>query len=295
LTTVKLPKSLKSIEEGAFSFCEKLKDIKLPNSLTKIGEYAFLDCKVLTNISVPKSVTSIGKSAFTNTPWIKLKVKKSPLVIVNHIVIDGVGCKGDVVIPDHVTTIGEEAFSAEAMGPSTDNLDGIRSIEITSVTIPASVNKIEDKAFFCCNKLSSVKIKGSDITIGNAAFCECRSLEDITFPSIIKSIGSFAFSQTRWLDVESKKNPLVIVGNILIDGDACSDKVVVPDFVTTITDYAFSSNYEVTDFTIPSSVTNIGDNAFNEFINNVISGNEGSYAQKYAKEHNITFKMITEE
>jgi hypothetical protein len=215
-------------------------------------------------------------------------------VIVNNIVIDGVSCTGDIVIPDYVTTIGKQAFSAEAMGPSTDNLDGLRSIKITSITIPASVKRIENEAFNGCEILSSVKIEGSDVSIGDEAFCNCISLENITFPSTIKSIGSYAFTSTAWLRAEREKNNLVIVGNILIDGYTCSGKVEIPDAVKTIADFAFSSNYQMTDIMIPSSVTSIGDESFNKYVNLVISGKDGSYAQKYAKEHNITFKVITE-
>ena len=40
--------------------------IKIPSSVTSIGEEAFSGCTYLESIEIPDSVTSIGKEAFYN-------------------------------------------------------------------------------------------------------------------------------------------------------------------------------------------------------------------------------------
>lgn len=76
LTSVKIPISVTSIGNGAFSHCNSLKNInepnpgsitsigRIPDSVTSIGDFAFYECPSLTYIFVPSSVKSIGAHAF---------------------------------------------------------------------------------------------------------------------------------------------------------------------------------------------------------------------------------------
>ena len=61
---VKIPKSVTSIEEGAFSSCRCLTRIVIPSSVKSIEFDAFRDCIGLKSIKIPSSVTSIGDAAF---------------------------------------------------------------------------------------------------------------------------------------------------------------------------------------------------------------------------------------
>ena len=64
LKTIKLPSTLKEINNFAFASCILLTDIELPDSLLTIGNDAFIGCRSLKSINLPDSVYSIGKSAF---------------------------------------------------------------------------------------------------------------------------------------------------------------------------------------------------------------------------------------
>ncbi len=55
-------------------------------------------------------MTKIGSEAFEGTAWLKAQRKKNPLVVVNHILIDGRTAKGNVTIPGSVTKISEYVF-----------------------------------------------------------------------------------------------------------------------------------------------------------------------------------------
>ena len=71
LTTIKLPKNVKTIGKRAFAKCSKLKVLVLPEGITAIGDSAFAGCKVLPKQAIPSSLTRIedhtyeGCEAFT--------------------------------------------------------------------------------------------------------------------------------------------------------------------------------------------------------------------------------------
>lgn len=63
ITSVVIPNTVTSIEQGAFGLCYELSSVSFPNSVTSIGEEAFQNC-ALSSITLPNSVASIGGDAF---------------------------------------------------------------------------------------------------------------------------------------------------------------------------------------------------------------------------------------
>ncbi len=179
LTSVTIPASVKSIEKWAFYECKALTSIAIPDSVKSIGEEIFSECTALTAIEIPDSITNMDFFTFYNTPWLEAQKEKNPLVIVNGILICGDTCKGDVVIPDDVTHIGEWAFEEGS--------------DITSVTIPDSVTSIGDYAFDECIAMTSVTIPESITSIGESAFHDCYALTSITIPESVTTIEEDTF------------------------------------------------------------------------------------------------------
>lgn len=63
IRSITIPDSVKSIGEGAFEWCKKLRSITIPDSVTSIGCCAFNLCDNLRSVSIPKGV-NIGAGAF---------------------------------------------------------------------------------------------------------------------------------------------------------------------------------------------------------------------------------------
>ncbi len=59
-----LPKTVKTIEDGAFHGCSFMTEINIPNGVTSIGVDVFNRCYALEEITIPASVTHIGTDAF---------------------------------------------------------------------------------------------------------------------------------------------------------------------------------------------------------------------------------------
>ena len=161
-------------------------------------------------------------------------------------------------IPDGVTEIWAYAFS---------NFKHLRSI-----TIPNSVTKIGESAFYNCSSLRSITIPNSVIEIENSAFNGCDSLRSISIPNSVTKIGRGAFAYCKSLSAfygkfASADNRCLIVDGVLnsfaLAGLTEYTEYTIPNSVTKIGDSAFCYCKSLTSVTIPNSVIEIENSAFN--------------------------------
>ena len=261
--------TFKVISESAKT-CEVINDsypiqgvITIPSSakgysVTSIGMYAFNGCSGLTSVTIPSSVTSIGRYAFLDCTSLT-----------------------SVSIPSSVTSIGRAAFACCSGLTSITIPEGLTSIEesvfeecsgLTSINIPEGVTSIGESAFEDCSGLTSINIPEGVTTIGRYAFQDCTSLTSVTIPSSVTSIGRAAFAGSSGLisvnvatensvyDSREECNAIIeTASNILVAG--CPN-TVIPSSVTSIGESAFEDCSGLTSINIPESVTSIGEYAF---------------------------------
>jgi len=155
---VVIPDGVKSIGADAFRGCVGLATVTIPSSVTNIGLWAFAACTGLNSVNVDE-----GNAFFKS-------VNGSLLTKDGRLLVRGIGCDG--AIPAGVTNIGDCAFSGG---------------ELISVTIPESVTNIEENAFVCCGRLTSVTMCGERPEAPNDVFKGCRNLKAIHVPANAKS------------------------------------------------------------------------------------------------------------
>ena len=287
LKTINMPESLKTIGGTAFGSCSSLEAIEIPDGTTSIGNGAFSTCTALASVTIPETVTSIGETAFRDTAWLTAKREENPLVIVNHILIDGATCSGDVVFPDDVTVtyINNQAF--------------FNSAAMTGISIPDSVVSIGNNAFDSCKALKTVTLQDGLTSIGSKAFYNCPELTAISLPDSVTEIGNSVFFGCKKLADVQLSAGLTEIPNSNREGffQGCAMKEIeIPEGIATIGMLAFAQCTNLEKVTVPRSVTSIRNAAFYGCSRlTTIRGYAGSTAETYAQQNDYTFEAIEAE
>ena len=190
------------------------------------------------------------------------------------------GPGGDIVIPNTVTKIGDEAFKGNK--------------KVTSVTIPGSVVDIGNNAFEGCEKLEKVAFTNPDgannnLLIRLSAFKDCTKLTDVEIPARVKQIvGNIFKGCTSLMEIKvNANNPYYFAQDGVLFGPAlveyspkyddnyvllaypagCQGAYSIPSTVHGKTiDQVWTSGFEgaasLTDITIPASIGRLGTAAF---------------------------------
>ncbi|AUW37073.1 hypothetical protein C1937_01235 [Metamycoplasma hominis] len=254
-TKVTIPGSVKEIGESAFSGCKKLEEVILNEGLKKIGAWAFSNTNI-ESITIPGSVKEIGEGAF-------LGCKKLEEVILNE-GLEKIGAEAflntkieSITIPGSVKEIGDMAFSdctnlEEVIlneGLEIIGAEAFRRTNIESITIPGSVKRIDYRAFSDCRSLKEVVLNEGLEIINPRAFLN-TNIESITIPSSVKEIGEVALYiwNIRSISINSNNKNFEIKDNFFIDKN--NKKILA------------YLDKKTTKVTIPSSIKEIGENAF---------------------------------
>lgn len=155
-----LPDSITEIQDNAFRYTYKLKNMNIPKSLKKIGSYAFtysFDKESNVELIMPESLKSIDAYSFSNTNIVGIKIL------------------------GNMTEIPEYAF---------DDSKYLKYIEL-----PDSVTILNNYSFYGCLALTNIKLPKNLETIGSNAFRNSFGEGGIiTFDKSVRTIDNTAFN-----------------------------------------------------------------------------------------------------
>ncbi len=171
------------------------------------------------------------------------------------------GSHNNVTIPGEINgvpVIGIDGLVSDKQIGADENGEVTKYLEnIQSVTIPASVTKIEDYAFYGMSGLKYLNFpEDSKITsIGKGAFQHCTSLQSVTLPPSLEALFNDIFvgcEQLSSISIHSDNQNFITKDGILYSKNQKyliaypqgkkDENFTVPDTVTEITDYAFYGN-----------------------------------------------------
>ena len=284
LTQATIGDGLTEISMFMFTNCSALEKLVIGKGVTKIESFAFANCSNLKEITVlasnPPSVASdrsfenvsrdipiyvpleslaAYKAAevwkeFTNLQPISteftvdnLKYDVTDLVANTVEITSGYG-DGALNIPATVTYAGTE-YKVTSIG-----VEAFYDCSFTSVTIPDGVTIIKYGAFQNCTDLTEVTFGNSITTIEYSAFYYCLSLKQVTIPKSVTNIGVNVFfycTALTHINVDAANPAYSSENGVLFNKDK-----------TTLLRYPAAK--PGTTYTVPKSVTCIGESAFGQ-------------------------------
>lgn len=292
-----------SNENSWKNFSSNIAKVIIEEGVTSITSYAFNNHINLKTISIPNSVTKIGYGTLNGTAiynneicwtndalYIDNCLIKAKNIYGHHEIMEGTrliangafeSCYNTttITIPNSVIYIGEQAF--------------YNCLQLTQVTISSAATYIGSEAFAGCSLSAIIVLATTPPTITPSTFSGLTPAATITVP---ESSRDAYLEDPNWknlLDMASGEISGTIGDNqnltwtltfadstLTISGtgemgyiyynwpwDAYKNyiaKVVIEEGVTNIADGAFYSHSNLREVTIPNSVTNIDNNAFNE-------------------------------
>lgn len=281
--SIEIPEGVASIGCQAFYGCANLTSVILPEGLISIGASAFHSCINLASIAFPESLNDIKPRALGGTAW--YGKQSDGLVYINNILY---GYKG---------TMPEKSSIAIKEGTVGICIDAFAEYKnLVSIVVPESVTSIGGNAFSGCSSLTAINIPKGVTGIGWGTFSGCSGLTTITceattppaianyaaFGGVDKSIPVYvpagsvdAYKVAEYWSGFTNIQPIL---NIIASG-TCGDNLtwklfdggkLVIEGTGNMYDYSYGGApwYEYREsiqaITIPESVTNIGESAFED-------------------------------
>lgn len=236
---------------------------------------------------------------------------------INKNLVNYTGIQEDVVIPNGTVEILDPFSNINRPGDYGETeIDKIKSI-----TIPASVTKIDNWTFSRLYNLEAIRVDKDNkyFSSENGALFNKRKTELISFPQknkiikyvvpeITKKIARKAFWDNKTIEEIllpegiKKINPETFYGCLQLR------KINIPNSVTSIGKYAFFYCKSLNEITLPNSIIQIGYSAFTKlnfgqdkvgvfavmnFKGFTIKCPKNSFAEKYARENKINFEYIS--
>lgn len=267
-----------------YSICS----ISLPDTLKKIGTSCFRKSKI-TSLSLPDSLEEIGHTNFPaslTSITIPSKIKDFPTnnlqdckelsaigvdkdnkfyksidgILYDYDVTEVLLCprakSGKVIIPNTVKRIASCCFKD--------------CKKLTMIELPRSIKAIEDYAFSGLN-LDRLIIPNTVTSIGRGCFAHTIVNKTYRFPQGITELPSYCFEKATLPSVDFLKCIEVIDAHcfeVSTKNETLPEHLVLPK-IKYIGEFAFSNAKNIKSIEFPSTLSYIGDSAFNSTADNL--------------------------
>lgn len=240
------------------------------------------------------------------------------------------GKETDVIVPekigkDTVSSIGIAAFSGAwyLCKRTSHEICGFRESGITKITLPDTITKIGEYAFYCCRALKEINIPGGVKIIENNTLGK-TAIEVLELPESVERLADYSLSIGRFKEIklpkslaEIGKSAFQMCGNLekieitarvkkILQGTfwRCEKlrEVVLPEGIETIKARAFWECPELETINLPASLKKIENfkrdgspqHVFADSPKLTATVERGSYAEKYCAKNNIAYRYKEE-
>ncbi len=133
------------------------------------------------------------------------------------------------------------------------------------ITVPDSVTKINDRAFYGCDQIKEITLPPSIVEIGERAFADCKSLTSINIPNSVTTFGREIFLRC---------NKLLSAGPVSASSKETSEEKAGKKtkkeynlefaFTSVIPDYMFEGMRKLKKVVLPDTIQKLGKNSFKD-------------------------------
>ncbi|MCM1270200.1 MAG: leucine-rich repeat protein [Ruminococcus flavefaciens] len=240
LTSADLSKTaVSSIGLYAFTDCSSLSNVLLPDSLYEIAGAAFSRCKALNEITLPKNLGMIGQYAFIDTGLSK------------------------ITVPDSVSEIGYSAFGYYLDSEGNETADSNFVIVGSYGSAAQRYATDKDTEYDYANSFE-FRVPEQDEQITEQLSLEKRVFGDYEYAVVNgDAVITACTSDEAVLNIPSEIEGLTVIAVYPVAFTNClSEEIILPETVTYIREMSFYSCANLKKITLPSSLTEIGNNAF---------------------------------
>ena len=111
LTELVLPEGATEIGKAAFRGCKTLKSVRLPSTVKTINEYAFLDCTALESLELNEGLESVGRLAFNGCTSLTSLITPSTLSVIGSNAFSDCTALSEVSFKPGLGKVENDAFS----------------------------------------------------------------------------------------------------------------------------------------------------------------------------------------
>ena len=188
LGSITIPATVKIIDTEAFSGCIKLKNVSLSCGITEFGRCSFAGCTSLEELTIPESVIKIGNGAFRDCAALTELEIPAGVKRIEPRASSNCRSLNRIVVPDE-----NQCYCSDQRGvlfnKAGNQLLAAPGALSGSYAIPFGVRRIEDYAFFGCDRMTVLEIPNSVVEIGMNAFEGCSGLKELRVPDSVKDLG----------------------------------------------------------------------------------------------------------
>ena len=283
MANVKIPDGVMSIADYAFANCYALTEVAIPDSVASIDECAFEYCHNLQRVIIGKDVASIGYAAFaTGGGYVNWELKESNL---EQVVFTGdvspamgncvFGTCSDYISPNTCAYVRHDSTGWDVSIPGTWN--GIRIAYMDEEPEPVTYTIAYDANGGVLAGETSVSVESGKTLVsmstasrGGYTFegwytsanggTKITTLTPITSSMTLYAhwvLATDAGQDITWT-YQVLNNEAIITGGSPITGDVRFPTSIDGYQVTSIDQYAFTNNHNVTSIIIPEGIRSIG-------------------------------------
>ena len=273
-----------AISSLAFSDTEQVMSVAIPEEVTEIGSKAFIGSNIQ-SIFLPKSLKMIGAQCFDNcdnlsivyyegntSDWINISFidkDSNPMFFADDIYLRNSQNEfaevTEITLPENLVELQNYAFA------------GFN--KVTNINFSNNLEKIGEYAFYNCSSLQSLILPETLNSIGLAAFYGCSGITRLELPSQLGYIASRAFNNCSnleniyyygnvesWCNINLKSTPVPQAMRFYMKDEnqewAEVSEITIPDTITEIKENTFYGFTSLTKIHLHDSITSLGMNAF---------------------------------